>query len=278
MASSTSILPYLRRTPILLIGVLFLLPGLIFGILGIALTVSDARFASDGITAQGIVLSKDIKHATGSSGTSYSVRYRFTLPDDRTFEGSSTIDVHDWENLVERGPIAIQYLASDPSSNRTASAGSFPADLVFMGIGGGVLLAGGYLVWRGSRTLVEDRRLLRIGTEARATVGAVEPTNIRINWQLQWRIAYTYRDADGQDHESRSWLMPESQARRFSRGAHARIRYDPAAPAKSLWIDRAWEAPAGRHTVDAAAPPTRSGPSAASPTDAAAEGKPTGDP
>jgi hypothetical protein len=251
MASSASIFPYVRRTPILWIGLILLLPGLILGIVASVVVVSDARFASDAVTAQGIVLSKDIKSATGSSGTSYSVRYRFTLPDDRTFEGSGTIDVHDWERLVERGPIAIQYLKSDPSSNRTASTGSLLSDLLFVGLAAGLLLVGGYLVWRGSRTLLENRRLLRVGVKARATVGAVEPTNIRINWQLQWRIAYRYRSADGQDHDSHSWLMPESQARKFSPGAHARILYDPDAPAESLWVHSRWTDP-GHHAVDAA--------------------------
>jgi hypothetical protein len=75
MPSRWSIITYLRRTPLLWIGAIVLLPGLVFGAIGVGVAVQDVRFASGGATTQGIVLSKDIKHATGSSGTSYSIRY-----------------------------------------------------------------------------------------------------------------------------------------------------------------------------------------------------------
>lgn len=254
MASRSSMLPYLRRTPSLWIGAFLVLPGLIFGLIGSSLAISDARFAADGATAQGIVLSKDIKHATSSSGTSYSIRYRFTLPDDRAFEGSSDIEVHDWERLVERGPVTIQYLVSDPSSNRLPTTGYLVWEVLLLGLAAGVLIVGGYFIRRGSRTLLEDRRLLRVGTTARATVTAVEPTNFWINRRVQWEISYSYRDAGGQDHEARSWMMPETEARAFGRGGHAAILYDPERPAQSLWLHQEWQAHPGSSAVDAAGP------------------------
>ena len=84
MPSRWSIVTYLRRTPLLWIGAVILLPGLIFSAIGVGLAIQDVRFAAGGAPAQGIVLSKDIKHATGKSGTSYSVRYRFTASNGRT--------------------------------------------------------------------------------------------------------------------------------------------------------------------------------------------------
>ena len=255
MASRSSLLPYLRRTPSLWIGAFLVLPGLIFGLIGTTLAISDARFAADGATAEGIVLSKDIKHATSSSGTSYSIRYRFTLPDDRTFEGSSDIEVHDWERLVERGPVTIQYLVSDPSSNRLPTTG-------YRDLGSPAPGARGRSSSSSAATSsgAGHGRSSRIGASfgsarlARATVTAVEPTNFWINRRVQWEISYSYRDAGGQDHEARSWMMPETEARAFGRGGHAAILYDPERPAQSLWLHQEWQAHPGSSAVDAAGP------------------------
>jgi hypothetical protein len=238
MARSSSIVPYLKRSPVLWIGILLVLPGLVFGIIGVAVALQDARFAADGVTAQGTVLSKDIRHATGSSSTSYSIRYRFTASNDQSYENSSTLDVHDWERLVERGPVSIQYLATDPSSSRLSGAGVLPFEALFVGLAAALLTVGGYLVRRELRALREDRRLLRVGKEAQATVAAVEPTNVKINRRTQWAISYAYRDASGREHKGRSWMMPEADARMVSPGDHATILYDPDRPEQSLWLSR----------------------------------------
>ena len=268
MSPRTSIVPYLRRTPLLWVGGFLLACGLVLGSLGLAVSIEDARFAADGATAQGIVLSKDIKHSTNSSRTSYSIHYRFTLPGDLTYEGSSSIDASDWDALVESGPVAVQYLVSDPSFNRIPGTGDLIFAVLFLALGVGLASGGSALVWRASRTLREDRRLLRVGTEARATVAAVEPTNISINRRLQWVISYAYRDASGNDHEGRSWMMPADEAEKFSPGDQGSILYDPDQPAQSLWvydarpmhpagaaIDDSRQAPRRRHIkVDAPAP------------------------
>jgi hypothetical protein len=236
MSSRTSIVPYLRRTPLLWVGALLLVFGLVFGIVGAAAGIEDARFAAGGATAEGIVLSKDIQHSTSSSRTSYSIRYRFTLPSDQRYEGSSSIDSSGWDALIEGGPVAVQYLVSDPSSNRIPGTGDVIFVVLFLGVGVGLVPGGGYLVWRASGTLREDRRLLRVGTETRATVAAIEPTSISINRRLQWVISDAYRDASGKDHKGRSWMMPPDEAGTFSPGDQATILYDPDRPAQSLWV------------------------------------------
>jgi Protein of unknown function (DUF3592) len=236
MSSRTSIVPYLRRTPLLWVGAFLLVFGLVFGTIGAAAGIEDARFAADGATAQGIVLSKDITHSTNSSRTSYSIRYRFTLPSDQMYEGSSSIDSSDWDGLIEGGPVAVQYLVSDPSSNRIPTTGDVIFVVLFLAVGAGLVPGGGYLVWRASRTLREDRRLLRVGTEARATVAVVEPTSIWVNRRQQWVISYAYRDASGKEHRGRSWMMPADEAAMFNPGDEATILYDPDQPAQSLWV------------------------------------------
>jgi Protein of unknown function (DUF3592) len=236
MPSRWSIITYFRRTPVLWIGAIILLPGLVFATLGVALAVQDARFVAGGATAVGIVLSKDIKPATQNESTSYSIRYRFTASNRRTYEGSSTIDVDAWDRLVERGPVTVQYLVSDPSSSRLPGAGTLLFEALFIVIGLVALVVGGYLVVSSSRILREDWRLLQVGIEAQATVAAVEPTNLRINRRVQWEISYAYRDKSGKEYQGRSWTMPEVEARKVKPGDHGGIRYDPKQPALSLWI------------------------------------------
>ena len=234
--SRWSIIAYARRTPLLWIGAFLVLPGLVFGAIGVGLAVQDARFAAGGTTVQAIVLSKDVKPAAGSSGTSYSIRYRFTASNGRTYEGSSRVDVDAWERFVERGPVTVQYLASDPSSSRLPGGGNLLFEVIFTLIGLVPLSIGGYLVVRSSRTLLEDWRLLRVGIEAPATVAAVEPINLTINMQVQWEISYVYHDTSGNEHKGHSWMMPSGDAREFRTGDRGTIRYDPERPAASLWI------------------------------------------
>ena len=52
---------------------------------------------------------------------------------------------------------------------------------------------------------------------------------------LQWVISYTYRVA-GKGYKGRSWMMPEVEARKYSRGDHGTIRFDPDRPEQSLWM------------------------------------------
>ncbi|HEY0443776.1 MAG TPA: DUF3592 domain-containing protein, partial [Candidatus Limnocylindrales bacterium] len=105
-----------------LFGAIWLLVGVVMLIAAIALGAQEADYARSGVATTGIVLTKDIVTARSSSNsnssTEYRVTYRFTTADGSTLEGRSSIGVTAWEKLVERGPIAIRYVAGNPGTNR----------------------------------------------------------------------------------------------------------------------------------------------------------------
>ena len=103
--------------------------------------------------------------------------------------------------------------------------------VIFSVVGAGIA---GYGVWE-YRT---EQRLRAEGTVARATVTEVERTSTRINGRYQWRARYEYRDHEGRTHRGTSTLLSPGQAQTWKPGDQAVIRYDPAAPAKSIWLGR----------------------------------------
>ncbi len=79
------------------------------------------RFARDGLSTQGMVLTKEIRRSgnTRSETLHYEATYRFAVSGD-TIEGRDELSLQDWERLIEREPAEVRYRAQDPSSNRLA--------------------------------------------------------------------------------------------------------------------------------------------------------------
>ena len=78
------------------------------------------RFATEGRIATGTVIKKVMHRASdnGTSNTSYDVSYLFTTADGRQIESSDTVDPEVWDQIVEHGPVAVEYAATDPTINR----------------------------------------------------------------------------------------------------------------------------------------------------------------
>jgi len=106
----------------LLVGAVFLSVGLVSLIIGMPLMLGEREFDADVRVADGRVLTKTIRKADASEreDTEYRVTYRFTSGDGRTVEDGQTIGVDAWEALTEQGPVAIEYLVSDPDRSRVA--------------------------------------------------------------------------------------------------------------------------------------------------------------
>jgi hypothetical protein len=84
--------------------------------------------------------------------------------------------------------------------------------------------------------LILDRR----GVAAQARVTSVEPTSMRINERLVYRIDYTFADATGNPRAGSARTTRPETIVGAGRQAPLAIEYDPAAPARSrLWGKRA---------------------------------------
>jgi Protein of unknown function (DUF3592) len=136
---------------------------LFISFISIAIFAKDAyhahRLASDGQIATATVINKVVHRAAdnGTSNTSYEVNYLFSTADGRKVEGSDTVDPDTWERIADRGPVDVQYAASDPTINRigttigvTVIAAMFLIVASMLGLLGATLAVKGLLALRPS--------------------------------------------------------------------------------------------------------------------------------
>lgn len=223
---------------LLLFGGIWLLVGLPFATVGIVVFSNERAFERDAQIARGIVLSKDVnrsRDSDGSTSTSYSVRYRFTPRGGRETEGSGRVDRDVWNALVEREPVRIAYLPSDPENNRVAGESKMLLAWIFGGLGSLFTIAGGVIFGFGIRGTLRDRRLREGGMTTEAVVTRVQMTNLRVNRRRQARVVYEFHDERGQTRTGKSRHIPVNEATAWKPGDRITIRYDREHPQHSLF-------------------------------------------
>ncbi len=230
---------FMARNFGLVFGGIWLLVGIPFLLVGIWQWSELGRFDQGAVRAEGKVLTRDIRQASRDNRTSteYVVRYRFQTPDGQSWEGSSEVDVGLWEAVREQGPVEVEYLPDDPSTNRVAgqSGEQWVVVLVFSLLGGAFTLAGAAIFGFSLRRRLLDSRLRETGQQAFGTVVADEATGMRVNNVRQWRLRYTYLDLYGVQHEGKSGYLSPEEAQQWKEGDQGLVFHDPQAPEKSVW-------------------------------------------
>jgi len=221
------------------IGLMLVTVGAVFIGVQWGVGVQEARYTRDGALADGLVVTKAIRRATrtGSSGSStqYSVGYRFMV-DGQRHEGSSNVPSDVWDRLRELEPVQIQYVRSDPGTNRIAGETSTTLRYVFGGVGSLIALIGLVLTVRAVGSSRTKAHILAHGQTAEAAVSSVEETNVKINRRQMWIVRYEYRDYAGQKHEGKSEYMSGDKATAWNPGDKISIRYDRDKPQMSVWL------------------------------------------
>ncbi|MGH2429897.1 MAG: hypothetical protein ACRDGV_13635 [Candidatus Limnocylindria bacterium] len=227
-----------RRSFWLLFGGIFLIAGLLMTLIGAGLAWREGRFASEGHSAEGVVLGRSIRQADAAEdrSTEYHVRYRFTTSDGQVIDGTDDVSFDRWEMLVEEGPITVEYLRGDPGQNR--AAGGDEAIVVYAMVGVGLLALGVGLAitTRQLRRLRLMHRLWREGVAIEGTVVRVEPANVTFNNRPLFRLRYEYGDQAGARHDGTSGLISWEEAEGWQPGDRGAVRYDPRRPELSAWI------------------------------------------
>lgn len=77
--------------------------GLPFAIVAVFVYRTERAFERDGQIARRIVLAKEVNRSRSNNGST-------------PIEGTSTVDSDAWDDLVEREPVQVAYLPSDPSN------------------------------------------------------------------------------------------------------------------------------------------------------------------
>lgn len=232
-----SLLVVARRSFWLLFGGIWLLAGTTMLVVGIGMALEERRWDM-AVEATGMVLTKDIVPADSDSSTQYRVRFRYPTQDGGSAEGDQQVDVATWEALAERGPITVYYLPGSSEAPRLDPDPEPFGPLIFLAFGivlGGV---GGVLFGRALRDVFRARRLIESGTDADATVTAVEGTDVSFNRRPQFRVRYSYRDTAGATHTGDSGYLEWEEASTYADGDTVAIRYDPRRPADSVWLGR----------------------------------------
>lgn len=230
-------------------GGVWLVCGLPFLVLGIYFGMTDRaiseRLAREGVSTEGMVLSKTIeagrsRHDGSNPTPSYWVRFRFTTPTSVEIDGRSEVNEMAWRTLVERGPIGVRYVPSEPYRYRVdGEADPWYLGYIFAGVGLLMTAIGGPVLVYGIRHTRAVRRLVAKGVGGDATVSAIVPTRITINGEPQWRIDYHYEDERGRRHTGRSEPMSPDAVAEWQPGQRGRIRYDARVPERSAWLGRA---------------------------------------
>ena len=223
-------------------GGIWLVCGLPFAVAGVWIAVDtfrqQQRYTTAAQTTEGMVLSKRISVGSKES-KSYWVSYRFPAPDGGVVHGEKKISPGLWDRLVEREPIRITYLPGRPEAHRLEDEGpDWVSPLGFIVLGGLFAGLGGWIFWRGLRRLLHERRLLREGTCAEATVTDVEPANVSSNGIGLWRIRYRYRDHGGRERHGASNLIAPEEAEQWKAGDTGVALFEVQAPDKSIWMGK----------------------------------------
>jgi hypothetical protein len=221
-------------------GTFLLLMGSVFFVVGVQEWQKEHTFRSQGLTAHGIVVEKSLVKAKRgeNSATRYVLAYRFTTQEGEERDGTADVPVEEWERVEQGHTIPVTYVPGVPDANRAQGHNEWIAALVFLCIGGVLVLLGGGLAFSDARALVRAMRLSRHGLVAHATVLRVGPTGTTINRVTQWRILYRYRDHVGRTHDGSSYLMPPEEAASWKAGDTGTVRFDRARPDISLWAGR----------------------------------------
>lgn len=129
-------------------GGVFLAGGLLLAVGGWGAWSRDSRLLTEGQRTQAVVVALDrIRDVEGDS--SYLVRYRFTLPDERVVENQRHLRARDWRLLRVGGPVEVVYDPAHPKQGFPMQGGgvrSVGAVWLLLGVGGALAAGGGALL------------------------------------------------------------------------------------------------------------------------------------
>lgn len=231
-----------KRSKILyFVGIFIALFGLIFAMVGVGVINSETRYGEEGITVVGTVIGKNVEYRRDSDNHNkstpyYTISYRFIPEGKDAIEASSSVDSGEYNRAKTDAPISIQYIRTDPGTNRVAQKPDFVFGFVFGGIGSLLTLAGLGVIFYEVKQRRLIARLVRDGMMVEATVASVSPGSLTINNVQQWQVRYTFRDLKGQEIEGTTPHMAPEFATQWNIGDKGRVKYDRDNSTLNIWL------------------------------------------
>ena len=228
--------PRARQSAEFWLGAIFLVVSTPFVIITLVQIAEEARFARNGVSTDGMILTKEIKPARRNRKPGYEATYRLMVPEG-AFENRAQLPFDVWSRLRERQSVEVRYLPERPAMSRLTGSREWVAAAV-LGLVGFLMFGVGAVVFRGSiRRAQLQWRLERRGAAANGTVIEVRDRNVAINGIRQWRLSYQYDDFQSRRYTA-THDMPEDEAQLWSVGDVGAVRYDPGRPADAIWLGR----------------------------------------
>ena len=229
----------------LIFGAIWLVLSVPFILAGVHMLNMEQRYESEGVAVSGSVDSKRIEERRERDRDtkqdritkSYYVKYKFPVPgNDQVFEGEDTVESNVWEGLSTDSPIQIQYLRTEPSSNRVAHEPQRFGGIMFCLFGTLSLMIGIFSIGYVFKKKKLIKNLMQNGMLIDGVISKVYASTLTINNERQWRFDYTYKDLKGGQYTGRSDYMSPEAATAYKTGMKGRVRYDQNKPQKSIWV------------------------------------------
>ena len=231
--------PLARRSFGFWFGAVSLAVGLPWFIVnGVFPLYDDWRFAQEGRSTPGMVLTKEIRRSgnTRSETLHYEVTYRFAVSGE-TSEGRDELSREDWERLIERESAEVLYRPGIPSSNRLAGDRPWLKKSFFGLLGLVFAVVGSTVFVRSVRNAKLEWHLRQHGVSTHGTVTELQDLNLKLNRAQQWRLHYEYSDFLGHRHVN-TFDMPQDEAQSWKVGDVGGVLYDSTRPTVAVWLGR----------------------------------------
>ncbi len=222
--------------------------GLAFGaglVLAIVGGISQLRLLTESQTTIGVVEAKRFIESRGAGRSyvppSYQLDYQFVAADEHKYAGRDSVGPDAWRSVAVGNQIPIAYDQRDPGNNQIARSTEQQVWLL-TGWALAVMLCAIFVVLATSslrRTFRREsvaRALSSGGTETEAEVTGHRTERFSKSGTLRI-IKYRYVDPDGRGHRGEGPYMYPEEADGWPVGSGVRVRYDPARPDDSIWLD-----------------------------------------
>lgn len=226
----------------LIFGSVFLLLGVPILLLGRWSLVQEWRFAEQGKTADGTILSMRVEESSDSDNKktlSHILKYSFSDQQGRKVEYEDSINHSLYGTLKVGDKVTVQYLPDNPSINSRVVDGEENDTLsayMLLGLGTFCSLVGIGALIPAWKNISKRRRLARDGAVTEGTITSIEEGSLEVNDVRQYRISYTYRDRHGKVHAGISHNMEPHIAREWSVGEKGKVRFHKTQSELSEWV------------------------------------------
>lgn len=211
------------------IAVVLLLFGLVFFGAGRATYHGEVQREDGSVKTSGTVVARSVDTTHGSHpgdrDSNHRLQYRFTDKGGKQFEGTMYVSPALYERLLPGDTVAVTYLPHDPRTNGLYLENDHLNGLIFLVMGGLMMLAGIFFAYIFILAYILYRRLRRDGVVTEGTIAGIISTNVTLRDVPQVRVAFSFRSFEGRSLTGVSDYMPSEPPPPFKSGDKVRVRY-----------------------------------------------------